>query len=155
MVIEIKNEVNQQKNYLQIMKDTLDSKCCKIYQEVYVENLGAPNWMYGNQTEKQYQANLEQELSQFDKDNTLIKTCPLSQPFPSNNFSQCTSCSDSSLHYNLQTRQCEQCSIGKIFNYNTRTCDFNVVCPAGTKFNEETVMCEKIQPSYNDSLCPP
>ena len=48
MVIEIKNEVNQQKNYLQIMKDTLDSKCCKIYQEVYVEKLGAPNWMYGN-----------------------------------------------------------------------------------------------------------
>lgn len=50
MVIEIKNEIQQQKNYLQIMKDTLHSKCCNKSEIAYVENLDSSNWMFGDQT---------------------------------------------------------------------------------------------------------
>lgn len=155
MVIEIKREIEQQKNYLQIMKDTLDSKCCTVYDTVYLENLNSANWMYGNQDPEEYRQSVDALKAEYENNKTLVRTCPISQPFPSADFTSCTNCDDTNLIFNLETRTCIQCPIGKIFNYATRTCDFNVTCPAGTKFNEKTVICEKVRPSINDSLCPP
>ena len=155
MVIEIRNEIAQQKNYLQIMKDTLNSKCCKIYNIFYYENLNATNGRYGNQSPEDYEASLQALKDEAEGNDTLSRSCPISQPYPNEDFTQCTNCEDVTAIYNLETRKCEQCPIGKIFNYQSRTCDYNVTCPSGTQFNEKTVMCEKLQPSINDSMCPP
>ena len=137
------------------MKDTLDAKCCTVYQTVYLENLDAANWMYAGLDPAAYKEAVNSLKAQYEQNKTLVKVCPLTQPFPSQDFTSCTNCDDNSLVYNLETRQCVQCPIGKIFNYGTRTCDYNVTCPIGTKFNEKTVICEKVRPSINDSLCPP
>ena len=137
------------------MLETLDSKCCTVYKYVYIENLNASNWMYGNQTPEQYQASRQDYIDSLEADNsTMVKECPLATPFPDEN-NVCSVCKDTSLIFNLETKKCEECPIGKIFNYGTRTCDFNITCPAGTKFNEKTVLCEVIAPSINSSFCPP
>lgn len=155
MVIEIKNEIAQQKNYLQIMKDTLESKCCHVYNTVYLDNLNATNWQYGNLTPESYKEQMQELKDSYSPNDTIFRPCPISKPYSDQNYTSCKFCQDASLIFNLETRECEQCPVGKIFNYQTRTCDFNVTCPAGTKFNEQTVMCEVVHPSINDSMCPP
>lgn len=38
------------------MEDTINSKCCKIYNILYNDNLNVSNWMYGNFTPAEYKA---------------------------------------------------------------------------------------------------
>lgn len=50
MNIEIGTQIKYQRNYMKIMKDTIDAKCCKVYNILYSDNLNATNWLYGNFT---------------------------------------------------------------------------------------------------------
>lgn len=91
--------------------------------------------MYGNQTETAYQESIRKQKELYAQNDTLAKICPLGKPFPTKEFDACMSCGDASMIYNLKSRQCTQCPVGKIFNYGSKTCDYNINCPIGTKFN--------------------
>lgn len=137
------------------MQETIDSKCCKVYTILYNDNLNASNWFYGNQTADQYKTSMAQRIKNASGNDTFVRLCPIYTPYVADDMKSCVVCEDQNALFNLQTRQCQQCPIGKIFNYDKHRCEFDVVCPSGSVFNQDTVMCQKIQPTYNDSLCPP
>ena len=56
MNIEIGSEIKYQRNYLKIMQDTIDAKCCKVYTILYADNLNATNWLYGKLSQAEYNA---------------------------------------------------------------------------------------------------
>ena len=37
------------------MQDTITSKCCTIYKTIYLDNLKAENWEYGNISAEEYE----------------------------------------------------------------------------------------------------
>lgn len=139
------------------MQDTLAAKCCKIYKILYVDNLNAPNWLTGGYTTDQYRAWVNESLrnASLGANYTLAHTCQALTPYSAPDMLSCGQCNDPSMLLNLKTRQCQHCPNGKIFNYQYHRCDYDIVCPAGSKFNEQTVMCQQILPSYNHSYCPP
>lgn len=85
----------------------------------------------------------------------MVRTCQAISPYSAPDMLSCGQCNDPSMLFNLKARHCELCPNGKIFNYETHRCEYDVVCPPGSMFNEDTVMCEQLQPAYNHSYCPP
>lgn len=83
MNIEIGTQIKYQRNYMKIMVDTIDAKCCKIYTILYSDNLNASNWLYGNFTPAQYKAWIDEKIKQATVDDVLIRKCPIYSPYVS------------------------------------------------------------------------
>jgi hypothetical protein len=98
-----------QKNYLSIMNDTINSRCCQVYNFIYVDNLTASNWINGGWSPQQYQTWMSQQVQNaisLNPNQTLVRSCPLSTPYASLDLSQCNQCQTQNLLFNIQTRQC-------------------------------------------------
>lgn len=95
IVKEIKREIQIEEGYLQTMSDTLNAKCCQKYQILYTDNLNATNWITGGQTPQQYKnwMNNQVEVAKQSTENeTLIRLCPVSNPYSQPGLETCTQC---------------------------------------------------------------
>lgn len=91
------------------MRDTINSKCCIVYQILYVDNLTANNWLNGGWTPQEYQNWMGEQVNNTIKNSsnqTIVRTCPLLTPYVSSNLTHCGQCPDQDTFFNIRTRQC-------------------------------------------------
>lgn len=87
-----------------------------LNKSVFVTNTAAPNWIYGNITEQQY--NLE-KFAMSSKNN--ITKCPLDRPF-AKSATECVDCIGSNNLWDLGRKQCTNCPAGYIYDAGMRIC---------------------------------
>jgi hypothetical protein len=87
-----------------------------LNKSTLVTNTAAPNWVYGNTTEQQY--NLE-KFAIASKNN--ITKCPLEKPFAKSAV-ECVDCTGSDNLWDLGRLQCTSCQPGYVYDAGIRSC---------------------------------
>jgi len=98
-----RTDLQNQKVYVQAVKDLLDSKCNAsryLVQVAYQTNLQADNWIYGGKTKE----DLRREVIDRSQNNPAVVNCPLDHPFKADRC--CIDCPKERPIFNLATSNC-------------------------------------------------